>query len=229
MKKKIVLIVLSSLFLSLIAIALVLIFRPFDDNKGLEELRNDLTQATPPTVLVTPTKTNLQNLPVSSTVQATPAQSWKTFNYDFAGFEPKFSINYPADWEVLIDYESSGGNDVRLFKDNRRIEFDATIAGIPPHDHQEILQAFVTNFGSHEFNYTVTLIESGNLITGHFTKNPPYSIYRLTNNTDNSVSHAIIVDPYQLDGYLGSLFIWDRSGQDLQLIKEMLGSLKVIP
>lgn len=158
-----------------------------------------------------------------------PVREWETLNYDFADFEPKFSIDYPADWKALIDYESSGGNDVRLSKEDRQIEFDATVVGVPTHNHEDALQAFVTNFGSREFSYKVSLHESGNLMVGNFKDHPNYSIYKLTNSMDNSVSYAIIVDPYHLDGHLGSLFIWEKSGQDLELIKQMLMSVKVIP
>ncbi len=161
------------------------------------------------------------------TISPSLSLGWKTFNYNFPDYNPNFSIDYPANWETLIDYESSGGNDVRLSKGTRKIEFDTTVIG--EHPHEEVLRSFLTNFNSYGFNFKVELIKEESLKSGGFPQSVPYSIYKLSNTSEPSINYAIIAQPYHMEYGKGFLLIWDRSGEDLELITEMLESLKVIP
>ncbi len=224
MKKK-TLFILFALFIFLLIIILLILTYLSLIQKGNSNVGNNKITNTPTTI---PTQKDIfVDTSTPSITPTTQTQVWETFNYDFIDFEPKFSIDYPADWEALIDYESSGGNDVRLFKNGKSIHFDASALGsYPP---EEILKFFVTNGGSYDFEFTTTLLNTGYLDTDSFPDNAPYSIFRLNHNTNELVNYAIIAQPYTLTGSKGYLFIWDQSGQDLQLIKEMLESLKVIP
>lgn len=221
MKKKIVL-------LAFLIIPIVLVVVYFLSRNSST---NTMFPSYTPTPSATPSSaTNPPSTVVEITSSSSPStnkQSWATFNYNFTNFNPKFSIDYPSDWDTHINYEASGQDDIILTNSRDTIHIDATIPGVPSEDHIEILKVFLTNFGSKKFDYTPELLEQSTLEGSKFTSQVPYSVFKLVSNSQN-IEYAIIAQPYTLDNSKGYVFIWDKTGNNLELIKEILNSLKPI-
>lgn len=208
----------------IIILLLILVLLLFNSRKYIENLINEVGTIIPsPTTNIKPT--SAANKPSGTIEYPTilPTPIWETLVYDFEQFNPTFSVNYPGDWDALIDLESSGGSDLRLSKDKRNIEVDATgYADIP---FEDVMISYVTNFGSLPFDYTFEQIDKGSMSNGS-NNSIEYEIFKLQNNESGTYSFVIIAEVFEIYDGPGYLFIWDKTGQDLELIKEILSTVK---
>jgi len=156
----------------------------------------------------------------------------KTYSYEYiSDLKPNFTIKYPADWEDnVLPIELGGAVDIFLTKNQDKIEIGFT--GIEDSSYEEVISLFTTNFGSTEFNYSLEKNEEGFILDNQISNTSKtnafeYQIWELQ-DTDKQKSNIAIVKASLVEDTQGYLFVWDKSGNSKNVVKDILKSITII-
>jgi len=156
---------------------------------------------------------------------------WTSLRYDFIPtINPEFLIKYPSDWEDELHLGEPGGADLILKQKGSVMEVNFT--GIDDYPYELIIQQVATNFGSYEFSYELEKVEAGYISDNELIKAETqgaieYELWRLIDNS-KEISYMALAKPAFVGEGQGWLSIWDKSGENREVVKKILASVTVI-